>query len=191
MLIARSGRGSLHGMADIDKSVEVEAAPEPEPEPAPEPAPKPLTPEETAMMAKRALIIQQVKAAKEAQRMEQLNQPPPESKGLDPTKYGAHTSIVCDGCASDPIIGYRWKCTVCKNHDLCDVCHGKFQEGELIQGNKEQEISMDAKDHAFESYAGGSDTFKPAAGMSKTKVNKKKVKPNEPCPCKSGKKFKK
>ena len=38
---------------------------------------------------------------------------------------------------------------------------------------------MDAADHAFESYTGGSDTFKPAAGFSKTKVNKaKKLKPN-------------
>eukprot|EP01043_Picozoa_sp_COSAG02_P022014 COSAG02_NODE_1131_length_14392_cov_8.946061_9_plen_185_part_00 len=180
---------AVRDMAEIDKSVEVEAAPEPEPEPAPEPEP---SPEEAAMAAKRAIIMQQVKAAQEAQRMDELKKPPPEKKGLDPTKYGAHTSIVCDGCASDPIIGYRWKCTVCKNHDLCDVCYGKFQEGELIQGNKEQEISMDCKDHAFEPYAGGSDTFKPAAGMSQTKQNaKKKVKPNEPCPCKSGKKFKK
>ena len=51
---------------------------------------------------------------------------------------------------------------------------------------------MDAADHAFESYSGGSDTFKPAAGFSKTKVNKaKKLKPNEPCSCGSGKKYKK
>jgi hypothetical protein len=169
-------------MAEVDESVEVAAAPEPEPEPSAE---------DVARAAKRAIVMQQVKAAQEKQRMDSLKKPPPEKSGLDASKYGAHTSIVCDGCASDPIIGYRWKCTVCKNHDLCDVCHGKFQEGELIQGNKEQEISMDCKDHAFEAYAGGSDTFKPAAGMHAPKKNTKKVKPNEQCSCGSGKKYKK
>ena len=86
----------MRGMAEIDKSVEVQAEPEPEPTPEPEPEP---SPEEAAMAAKRAIIMQQVKAARDAQRMEELKKPPPEKKGLDPTKYGAHTSIVCDGCA--------------------------------------------------------------------------------------------
>ena len=44
---------------------------------------------------------------------------------LDLTKYGVHSGITCDGCKKKSFLGYRWKCIKCKNHDLCDACHGE------------------------------------------------------------------
>ena len=32
----------------------------------------------------------------------------------------------CDGCGLTPIRGARWKCSVCADYDLCDVCHSQF-----------------------------------------------------------------
>jgi len=37
-----------------------------------------------------------------------------------------HANVSCDGCVMDPIRGARWKCSVCANYDLCDLCHSQF-----------------------------------------------------------------
>lgn len=31
-------------------------------------------------------------------------------------------NVVCDGCGLHPIIGIRYKCSVCKNFDYCEMC---------------------------------------------------------------------
>lgn len=33
-----------------------------------------------------------------------------------------HVDITCDGCECEPIIGKRFRCTVCEDIDLCEVC---------------------------------------------------------------------
>ena len=33
-----------------------------------------------------------------------------------------HQNITCDGCGQSPIIGIRYKCSVCKNLDYCTMC---------------------------------------------------------------------
>lgn len=33
-----------------------------------------------------------------------------------------HTAVACDGCGMAPIIGVRYKCSVCKNFDFCQGC---------------------------------------------------------------------
>ena len=48
---------------------------------------------------------------------------------LDLTKYGVHSGITCDGCKKKSFLGYRWKCIKCKNHDLCNACHGPCLRG--------------------------------------------------------------
>ena len=36
-----------------------------------------------------------------------------------------YENVSCDGCGC-PIRGARWKCSVCADYDLCDVCHSQF-----------------------------------------------------------------
>ena len=33
-----------------------------------------------------------------------------------------HQNITCDGCGQIPIVGIRYKCSVCKNLDYCTMC---------------------------------------------------------------------
>jgi hypothetical protein len=33
-----------------------------------------------------------------------------------------HTNITCDGCQVKPIVGNRYKCTICPDYDLCEKC---------------------------------------------------------------------
>lgn len=36
-----------------------------------------------------------------------------------------HPGVACDGCGVHPIIGIRYKCSVCKNFDYCEVCEDR------------------------------------------------------------------
>ena len=33
-----------------------------------------------------------------------------------------HYGIKCEACGKEPIYGYRYKCSVCKNYNLCGDC---------------------------------------------------------------------
>ena len=66
----------------------------------------------------------------EGARCPALNVAPLQSS-LDKAKFGTHKSITCDGCGTVPLVGYRWRCKDCKNHDLCDACHEVFKGGKL------------------------------------------------------------
>ena len=166
-------------MSGVDVSVEVATAPEPEP----------ATTEDDAMAAKRAEIMAKVAAARAAQ-----EQQAKEEEKLDASKFGTHKSITCDGCSVVPIVGYRWRCKSCKNHDLCDTCYESFKGGKLPKSIDQQRcnpVSPRVEDHEFFAYAeqGSFSGMKGATGAPKVKV--KKPKPNEPCSCGSGKKYKK
>jgi len=39
-----------------------------------------------------------------------------------------HLGVRCDGCNMAPIIGHRYKCTVCLDFDYCDDCEEKLSE---------------------------------------------------------------
>ena len=43
------------------------------------------------------------------------------SKELERTQ-GVHVNVWCNGCSQKPIIGCRYKCSVCENFDFCSVC---------------------------------------------------------------------
>ena len=38
-----------------------------------------------------------------------------------------HYGYICDGCQMEPIIGNRYKCTICDDFDYCDACEEKFR----------------------------------------------------------------
>ncbi|TFK09627.1 cadherin-13 [Platysternon megacephalum] len=35
-----------------------------------------------------------------------------------------HPNVICDGCEG-PVVGARFKCTICPDYDLCSTCEGK------------------------------------------------------------------
>jgi hypothetical protein len=44
------------------------------------------------------------------------------TKELGPCVSIHHVDITCDGCECEPIIGKRFRCTVCEDIDLCEKC---------------------------------------------------------------------
>jgi len=39
-----------------------------------------------------------------------------------------HHHYICDGCEMSPIVGCRYKCTVCNDFDYCEACEEKFKD---------------------------------------------------------------
>lgn len=39
-----------------------------------------------------------------------------------------HKDFICDGCDADPIVGIRYKCTVCNDFDYCEKCEKTLGE---------------------------------------------------------------
>jgi len=37
-----------------------------------------------------------------------------------------HTNVACDGCDTHPIVGIRYKCSVCRDFDYCSVCEERL-----------------------------------------------------------------
>mmetsp|Transcript_18962 Transcript_18962/g.27777 ORF Transcript_18962/g.27777 Transcript_18962/m.27777 type:complete len:157 (-) Transcript_18962:501-971(-) len=140
---------------------------------------------------KRAEVIRKLAIAR-AEQEKKAAQKPKFEAAPEPRKFGTHIGITCDGCSAQPIIGYRWRCRSCKNHDLCDACYEVFKTGKLLHANaRRNPVSMVASHHEFYSLA-EQGAFKGMSGQSgPTPKAAKKIKPNEPCPCGSGKKYKK
>ena len=56
-----------------------------------------------------------------------------------------------DGCGQEPMMGFRWKCVYCKNHDLLAIPVTAFLNGKLLHNNRRQTLSSDL-DHEFNVY---------------------------------------
>ena len=37
-------------------------------------------------------------------------------------KKSIHDGVICDGCKQNPLIGTRYKCSVCTDFDYCEIC---------------------------------------------------------------------
>lgn len=46
----------------------------------------------------------------------------PTSDAFSPEETTIHKFVICDGCNKSPIVGIRWKCSECRNYDLCTEC---------------------------------------------------------------------
>jgi hypothetical protein len=40
----------------------------------------------------------------------------------------SHHGITCDQCGASPVVGVRYRCSVCPDFDLCEVCVGRPEE---------------------------------------------------------------
>ena len=101
--------------------------------------------------------------------------------------------ITCDGCGAAPLVGYRYKCRDCANHDVCETCYDDWCSGKVKNGLGKQTISNKKEDHRFQLHKDKqfSSLVKKADGTTEKGEKQARVKPNEPCSCGSGKKFKK
>ena len=56
---------------------------------------------------------------------------------IDTNAIVQHLNVACDGCGASPILGIRYKCSVCKNFDFCETCEERFDhEHAFIKINK-------------------------------------------------------
>jgi len=49
---------------------------------------------------------------------------------IDPYLKTHHMGVGCDNCGSKNFPGIRYKCTVCKNYDLCEKCAAQLHLGD-------------------------------------------------------------
>jgi len=47
-------------------------------------------------------------------------------------KNVVHEGVVCDGCQAYPIVGIRYKCSVCGNVDFCSTCEASDMHPEHV-----------------------------------------------------------
>mmetsp|Transcript_1101 Transcript_1101/g.1284 ORF Transcript_1101/g.1284 Transcript_1101/m.1284 type:complete len:151 (-) Transcript_1101:1418-1870(-) len=142
-----------------------------------------LTDEEKAK--KREEIMAQVAAARADQEKKEVDEQAKRARF-----FGSHTGITCDGCEVVPITGYRYSCTKCANHDLCEVCYESWEKGKLPHATN-QRLSLVASDHEWKLNRTSGFKSIGSNNTGATEKNAPKVKPNDVCHCGSGKKFKK
>ena len=83
-----------------------------------------------------------------------------------------HHGIKCNKCGVNPIVGYRYKCPICKNFNLCQMCEEKNSE---TQEHKHNFIKMRAEEKKNEVKKVDENKNKPK-GKEKEKEKEKKVK---------------
>jgi len=67
---------------------------------------------------------------------------PPSSQAPEMIDTGLvqHLNVACDGCGASPIIGIRYKCSVCKNFDFCETCEERVDhEHAFIKINRPEQ----------------------------------------------------
>jgi hypothetical protein len=107
---------------------DVQRKPEPKPEPQ-EPKPK-TEPEPKAEIVDQAVepkpeAVEPKPEAAES-KSEPKSEPKPELKEeVKEQPLIVHQDVICDGCNVGPIVGIRFKCSSCKNYDLCDTCEAR------------------------------------------------------------------
>jgi len=81
----------------------------------------------------------------------ELNQP---NNNTNSTNEQVHRWVKCDGCSSKPIVGNRYKCTVCPNYDFCQNCKDNKQHDHPFD-----KIEKDQRNHRNYSKCGWGEGF--------------------------------
>ena len=84
---------------------------------------KELTEEEKIKQSIRELVQSKLKTL-EKSIMEDI------SKKLDLNPPNVHKGIKCSNCGMKNIVGIRYKCTVCPNYNLCEICEANIDHDE-------------------------------------------------------------
>jgi len=118
-------------------------------------------------------VVDQVKKNMEAMRDELMKKTIEETakafellnKSGDHKNDTVHRGVTCNSCGVFPIVGNRYKCTVCYDYDLCDECEAKTGEEHthpLIKYKKQNGVRVCNKnvENPF------SDIFKPVVNYS-------------------------
>uniref|UniRef100_A0A1I8ILX9 ZZ-type domain-containing protein n=1 Tax=Macrostomum lignano TaxID=282301 RepID=A0A1I8ILX9_9PLAT len=50
------------------------------------------------------------------------------AKGIDGSDF-VHFGIECSRCGTDPLIGWRFKCSLCPNYNMCAACFHRYSHG--------------------------------------------------------------
>lgn len=80
----------------------------------------------------------------------------PEKQDIQPNKHmkeqpkkqergNVHSNVRCDGCDAFPLVGIRYKCSVCPDFDLCEACEARDEhpaEHPLIKQRVEDTITV-------------------------------------------------
>lgn len=77
-------------------------------------------PDEDAVAAKRREVEEKVAALKLLRKKEEEQRT---------NFFGEHPGISCDGCGAKPLVGYRYHCKNCPNHDVCESCYDAWKGG--------------------------------------------------------------
>mmetsp|Transcript_17780 Transcript_17780/g.45553 ORF Transcript_17780/g.45553 Transcript_17780/m.45553 type:complete len:321 (-) Transcript_17780:58-1020(-) len=54
-----------------------------------------------------------------------------------------HVDVRCDGCEADPIVGDRFKCSVCADRDLCSTCLRGLVKARVRRSQQQQDGGPD------------------------------------------------
>jgi len=58
----------------------------------------------------------------QSQNISRIEEPKVESNAEAQNAKPIHSYVTCDGCGVKPIVGVRYKCSVCDDFDYCEVC---------------------------------------------------------------------
>lgn len=87
---------------------------------------KALQAEKAAAKAAKLAEKEAARAAKQAEKeARKASKQSRKAEKAEPEHAEAHRGVCCDSCGMSPIIGARFKCSVCADFDLCEACEQK------------------------------------------------------------------
>jgi len=93
--------------------------------------------------------------AKDLLQEEKLSRPQ-EQNNIQKESKVVHARIECDGCGEGPIVGIRYKCSVCPDFDYCERCEAKIEHPHpFIKLRTPNQDTFMQDSHPFMRFRGG------------------------------------